>query len=134
VGHPRWDRFGQLTTGGTGGFRRKAADFDGWLDRDESGGSSPDLSEARGEIPRAYSAYLSSRFLLWYFGPVALAIATLLVPLVSLGIRRGMLLNMTPFLTLIVIWIVSVFVIGMRQRRELQREIDELSEIEKVNR
>jgi hypothetical protein len=78
--------------------------------------------------------YLSGRFLLWYFGPVVLAIATLIVALVSLAIRRGMLLNMTPFLTLVVVWIVGVFVMRMRQRRELQREIDELNEIERVNR
>jgi Flp pilus assembly protein TadB len=71
---------------------------------------------------------------LWYFGPVVLAIATLIVALVSLAIRRGMLLNMTPFLTLVVVWIVGVFVMRMRQRRELQREIDELNEIERVNR
>jgi hypothetical protein len=31
-------------------------------------------------------------------------------------------------------WIAAVFVIRMRQERELQREIDELNEIERVNR
>ena len=43
VGHPRRDRFGQLATGGTGWFRRKAAAFKGWHEPDESRGSSPDL-------------------------------------------------------------------------------------------
>jgi len=78
--------------------------------------------------------HLSERFLLWYFGPMVLAIATLIAPLLSLGIRRGMLLSMSPFVTLIVIWIAAVFVIRMRQHRKLQREIDELNEIERANR
>src|SRR6266849_9094092 len=43
VGHPRRDRFGQLATGGTGRFRRKAAAFIGWHEPDESRGSRPDL-------------------------------------------------------------------------------------------
>jgi len=43
AGHPRWDRFGQLATGGTGGFRRKAAAFKGWHEPCESRGSSTDL-------------------------------------------------------------------------------------------
>jgi hypothetical protein len=90
------------------------------------------LESYRWEVERR--RYVSGRFLLWYFGPVALALATLVVPLVGIGIRRGMLLNMTPFLTVLVVWVVGVFVVRMRQRRQLQREIDELNEIEGVNR
>ena len=41
---------------------------------------------------------------------------------------------MIPFLTLVVIWIVGVFVVRMREQRELQREIDELNNIERENR
>ena len=33
VGHPRWNRFGQPATGGTGWFRRKAAAFMGGTSR-----------------------------------------------------------------------------------------------------
>jgi hypothetical protein len=90
------------------------------------------LESYRWEVERR--RYLSGRFLLWHFGPVALALATLIVTLASLALRRVMLLNLSPFLTLIVIWIVGVFVVRMRQRRQLQREIDELNEIERVNR
>ena len=43
AGHPRRDRIGQLETGGTGWFRRKAAAFMGWHEPDESRGSRPDL-------------------------------------------------------------------------------------------
>ena len=78
--------------------------------------------------------YLSARFLLWYFGPMVLAIAALTVPALSLGMRRGMLLNMIPFLSLLFIWLVSVFVMRLRDRRELQREIDELDKIERAAR
>jgi hypothetical protein len=47
---------------------------------------------------------------------------------------KGTLLNMIPFLALVVIWIVSVFVIRMRDQRELQREIDDLNDIERAIR
>ena len=49
---------GQLATGGAR-TQRKAAAFNRWHEPDESRGSSPDLWEARGEIPRAYSAFAS---------------------------------------------------------------------------
>jgi hypothetical protein len=84
--------------------------------------------------------FLFSRVMLWQFGPVVFAIAILIVLIASLGTgNRGIplkeaLLKMIPFLTLIVIWIAAVFVLRMRQQRELQREIDELNEIERVNR
>jgi len=39
-----------------------------------------------------------------------------------------------PFLTLLVVWIVSWFVIRLRKQRELQREIDELNDIEMEKR
>jgi len=58
----------------------------------------------------------------------------LTVPALSLGMRRGMLLNMIPFLSLLFIWLVSVFVMRLRDRRELQREIDELDKIERAAR
>jgi hypothetical protein len=96
------------------------------------------LESYRREVERR--RFFFSRIMLWHFGPVVFAIAILVVVIASLGIgNRGMLLreallNMTPFLTLIVIWIAAVFVIRMRQQRELQREIDELREIEKVNK
>jgi hypothetical protein len=96
------------------------------------------IESYRSEVERR--RYLSSHFLLWSFGPVVLAIATFIVLIVNLASKRrgmplnGTLLNMIPFLALVVIWIVSVFVIRMRDRRELRREIDELSEIERANR
>jgi hypothetical protein len=96
------------------------------------------LESYRREVERR--RFLFSRIMLWQFGPVVFAIAILIVLIASLGTgNRGMpfeeaLLKMIPFLTLIVIWIAAVFVIRMRQQRELQREIDELNEIEQVNR
>lgn len=76
---------------------------------------------------------LLARFWAWTFGPLILAIAAFFMPLVSVGIRQGQLPKMLPFLTLLVIWFGSVLVIRRRTRRELQREIDELNEIEKEN-
>ena len=95
------------------------------------------LESYRREVERQRS--LSGRFMLWGFGPVVFAIATLIMLILSLGIESGILLKsallkMIPFLTLLAIWFVSFFVISMRQQRELQREIDELNDIERTNR
>jgi hypothetical protein len=95
------------------------------------------IESYRREVERR--RYLSARSLLWSFGPVVLAIAALIALILNFGIRRGMLfkgtlLNMIPFLAVLLIWIVSVFVIRMRDQRELLREIDELSDIERANK
>jgi hypothetical protein len=92
------------------------------------------LESYRREVERR--RYLFGRVLLWSFGPVVLAVATLIALIMSFGIRQGMLLkgtllNMIPFLTLVVLWLVGVFVIRMREQRQLRREIDELNEIER---
>jgi len=90
------------------------------------------LESYRREVERR--RYISGHFLLWSLAPVVLALATFIVPLLDLGTRKGMLFNMMPFLVLSVIWIVGVFVIRVRDQRELQREIDELNDIERENR
>ncbi len=96
------------------------------------------LESYRREVERR--RFLFSRSMLWHFGPVVFAIAIFIVVIATLGTeRRGMLLkeallNMIPFLSLIVIWLAAIFVIRMRHRRELQREIDELNEMEKANK
>jgi hypothetical protein len=79
--------------------------------------------------------YLFRRVLQWSFGPMVLAIGALLLPIVTGGIReRGAFRNMIPFFTLLALWIGGFFVVRMRQRRELQREIEELNDIERENK
>jgi hypothetical protein len=95
------------------------------------------LESYRREVERRRS--LTGRILLWGFGPVVFAVATLIVLILTLGTGSGMrlqeaLLKMTPFLTLLAVWFVGFFVIRMRQQRELQQEIDELNDIERANR
>jgi hypothetical protein len=100
------------------------------------------LESYRREVERQRSLF--GRFMLWQFGPLMFAIATLILLILSLAIGngglllnaallQGALLKMSPFLTLMVIWIASFFVIRMRAQRQLQREIDELGEIERAN-
>ncbi|HYR43250.1 MAG TPA: hypothetical protein VER98_09515 [Terriglobia bacterium] len=87
----------------------------------------------RREIERR--RYLFRRVLKWSFGPMLLAIGALLLPIVTGGVReRGAFRNMIPFLTLLALWLVGFFVIRMRQHRELQREIEELNDIERENK
>lgn len=61
-----------------------------------------------------------------------------IVFILTLGTGSGVLperalLKMIPFLTLLGIWFLSFFVIRTRQLRDLEREIDELKQIEREN-
>ena len=64
-----------------------------------------------------------------------LAIATFIVALAMVATRnRGIIPNGLPFMILVVVWIVSYSVIRLREQRELQREIDEMRDVEMENR
>ncbi|HKD07343.1 MAG TPA: hypothetical protein VKB79_15680 [Bryobacteraceae bacterium] len=96
-------------------------------------GLSTGLEFCRREIGRHRD--LVRRVLVWSFGPIMLAIATFVVALVMVSTReRGIFPNGLPFLTLVVVWVVAWFVIRLREQRGLQREIDELNDVETNNR
>ena len=64
-----------------------------------------------------------------------LTVATFVLALALIPPRgRGIFPNGLPFLIVLVVWIVSFFVIRLRQQREFQREIDELKDLEMENR
>ncbi len=91
------------------------------------------LKVCRLEIERQRD--LVRRSLVWSFGPVMLATATFVLALALVSTReRGIIPNGLPFLIVLVVWIVSWFVIRSREQRKLQREIDELKDIEMENR
>jgi hypothetical protein len=91
------------------------------------------LEVCRLEIERQRD--LVRRFLVWSFGPVMLAVATFILALALVSTReRGIFPNGVPFLILAAVWVVSWFVIRLREQRELQRGIDELKDIEMTNR
>jgi hypothetical protein len=95
-------------------------------------GLSTGLEFCRREIKRQRD--LVSRILLWSSGPLLLAIGTFILALVMVGTaERGIFPNGLPFLISIVAWIVCCFMVRLREQRELQREIDELNDIEKEN-
>jgi len=93
-------------------------------------GFSTGLEFCRREIERRRD-YVR-RGLLWSFGPVLLAIGTFLVALAIVA-GTGIWSKAMPFMTLVVIWIGAYFVIRVRQERELQRAVDELSDVEREN-
>jgi hypothetical protein len=96
-------------------------------------GLSTGLKSYRQEVERR--RFLFSRALQWILGPVLLVLATWIVLAVRMGILDHTTLpKAVPFLTLMVVWLVAVVVIRMRQQRDLQREIDDLNEIERANR
>ena len=99
----------------------------------EDAASIVSLQSYRREVERR--RFLFSRVLRWNLGPVLLAIATWILLSVRVGILdRTTLPKAAPFLTLMAVWLAAVVVIRMRQQRELQREIDDLDEIERANR
>jgi hypothetical protein len=81
----------------------------------------------RREIERQRALY--GRLLLWSLGPIVLALAAFI--LFSVIVVGGKIYpNGMPFLILVAVWFGAVFVIRTRARRELQREIDDLKDIE----
>jgi hypothetical protein len=94
-------------------------------------GFSAGLEFCRREIERRRDYY--RRVLLWSFGPVLLAIGTFILALAIVA-GRGIFPKATPFMILVVVWIAAYFfVIRVREQRDLQREIDELNDIEREN-
>ncbi len=93
-------------------------------------GLSSGLEFCRMEIEKQRD--LLRRVLLWSLGPMLLTIGTFILALAMVGTRdRRIIPNGLPFLILIVVWIVAYFIIRLRERRALQGELDELSEIER---
>jgi hypothetical protein len=91
------------------------------------------LEACRLEIERQRD--LARRVLLWSFAPLMLTVATLVLALALIPPRgRGIFPNGLPFLIVLFVWIVSFFVLRSREQRKLQREIDELKEIEMESR
>lgn len=75
------------------------------------------------------------RFLMWVFAPIVVSIGAFVVPAVQLAVKEHVkLTNMIPFPSLIVLWVIGMFVIRNAQWNKLRREIDELNEIEGENR
>jgi len=78
---------------------------------------------------------LRRRSLVWSFGPVMLATASFVLALTLVPqVGRRLIPNGVPFLLVLVLSIVSFFVIRSREQRELQRELDELKDLEMENR
>ena len=99
----------------------------------EDAGLSTGLEFCRREVERQRN--LVRRVLLWAFGPVMLVIGTFILALAMVGARdRGLFPNGLPFLILVIVWIVTYFIVRLREQRDLQREIDELNDIERENR
>jgi len=67
------------------------------------------------------------RALLWSFGPILLAIGTFLV---TTAVTTSIFPKGIPFIALVLVWIASYLSIGVRQHRNLRREVDELKQIE----
>ena len=96
----------------------------------EDAGFSAGLKFCRREIERQRD-YLR-RVVLWGGGPVLLAIGTFILALAMVA-GRQIFPKAMPLMTLVFVWIAAYFVIRMRQQRGLQREIDELNDIEREN-
>ena len=91
------------------------------------------LEFCRREVERGI--YVQRQFLLWVFAPIVLALGALVVPQLGSGFGAGgTMAKMSPFLSLFALWVILMFVFRKVRWKELQREIDELNDIEKENR
>jgi hypothetical protein len=87
------------------------------------------LEYYRREVERKRALY--RRALLWSFGPIVLALGAFCL---TFARNRELLPRALPFMTLIVVWIAAFFVLRMRAQKDLQREIDDLKNVERNNR
>jgi hypothetical protein len=74
------------------------------------------------------------RRVLWLSaGPLLLAIGAFTLPIVAAGIRldHGLSAKTIPFLALLGLWLVALLYFRSQGRRELEREINELNDVEK---
>lgn len=77
---------------------------------------------------------LPGRVLQWSLGPIVLSIGALSLVLTGIAWNLGRSATvMFPFCASVFIWIVAVLVLRSHSQRELQREIDELNNIEKAS-
>ncbi len=89
------------------------------------------LEFCRREIERRGNYF--RRDLLWLFGPILLAIGTFVMTLAVVA-GPAVFSKAMPFVSLVVLWIAAYLFIRARQQRELQRELKDLSDIERENR
>ena len=85
------------------------------------------LEFCRQEIERRLCFHRQS--LLWAFAPIVLAGGALVA-----FTERGVFAKTVPFLTVFALWVIGIFFFRRVGWRKLQREIDELNNIEKENR
>jgi hypothetical protein len=89
------------------------------------------LQSYRREVERQLS--LSSRLLLWSFGPIMLGFGLIGALMFAIVGPHGFFRTAIPYLTALGISFIGVVFIKIQQQHDLQREIDELKEIERSN-
>ncbi|MGA8026978.1 MAG: hypothetical protein WB992_07510 [Bryobacteraceae bacterium] len=96
----------------------------------EDAGFRTGLQFCREEIQRERNYF--RRVLLWSFGPIVLALGTLILTFAVIA-GKDFFARAMPLTLLAVVWIAAYLLIRFRQQRKLQREIDELSEVAREN-
>ncbi len=98
------------------------------LAQDATLSTSLDFYRSELERKRDYERHIWRRSgLIFCFAGLALALIPELIPALE---TPRLLLNAAPFFVLLVIWFVLFFFLRKRNRRKLQREIDELNALE----
>ncbi len=93
-------------------------------------GFSAGLEFCRREVERRRDYF--RHVVMWSFGPVLLAIGTIILGLARAAGGR-IFPNAMPFMTLVGVWIAGYFVMRAREQRQLQQAINELNDIERQN-
>lgn len=85
----------------------------------------------RGELERRYRLF--RRFLQSFFAPAVLATISWILMMIGLAQRLGLSVNFVPVCTLLLLWILGIFILRSRTQKDLQRELAELAALERGN-
>lgn len=96
----------------------------------EDAGFRTGLQFCRNELERQRDDF--RRVLLWSFGPMVLALGTLILTFAVIA-GKEFFARALPLLLLALVWIVAYLLIRVRHQHKLQREIDELNEVAREN-
>jgi hypothetical protein len=74
---------------------------------------------------------LFRRFLPSFFGPAVLGMITWILMMSGMARNLHLRVNFVPLCTLLVLWMIGIFILRLRTRKEVKRELAELAALER---
>ena len=77
---------------------------------------------------------LFRRFLPSFFGPAVLGMVTWILMMSGMARNLHLRVNLVPLCTLLVLWVIGIFILRLRTRNELKQELAELDALERESK